>query len=530
MSAEYPDAPLVEVEGPRASSARFRLRGPRDLTLPEEFRSVLTRVPTTINDTGSMRFGDSLLVLSYGSQVPLQSDISRQVQVVDEHRAQSKSCDAFCVTTGKVLHPCARNSFSVVRADRNDGYGDDLDVHYGQSVRILASSFLCEEILYVYLEANSTSSMSPVFLTKASSPAGTFWRIVPTDQPSDPVERVAHRRAAVAQANGMVVHVNQKVALEHVSTGRVLMSDVSLVNTGFGLECRVFAADRTSIPHLRGKLGPDEPCEMSVVHTAWSFVNDDWADRVEERELARTGGQNYKEDQGDDFLEKRRKQAEKPDHPVLLPLKGAERKQQENLISRLSQSSSSSYCQRIFQLLRAGGTHSVRKIRRMCVGADVSNEGSLPMRVFEGIIATRPFARLQPAEVAALQKAFATAAGPDAERIDYKCFFEFMEGIMPDLRVETVRKAYRKLELHADGGFVTIDYLMDMWHEQCCKEVIGGQLEPKEAYQEFFSQWEVADSDGIISPEEFMRYYRDVSMTYEDTGEFCEMMRVAWDL
>jgi hypothetical protein len=62
------------------------------------------------------------------------------------------------------------------------------------------------------------------------------------------------------------------------------------------------------------------------------------------------------------------------------------------------------------------------------------------------------------------------------------------------------------------------------WHP----EVRAGKKTLKEAAREFMGQWDRKDSDGLITPEEFEDYYKDVSAGIDDDSYFELMMRNAW--
>lgn len=526
VAAGVPAPPLVEDSG--RLGPRQRLRGPQAQKIPEEFKGVLTSVPTTVHDNGTVRFGDSLMLLNHKTEVLLQADISRQQRVVDDSHSQHKEFDAYYVTTGKVLHPCARNSFTVARADRKDGFGENLDIHYGQLVRILASNFLDDKILYLHLQEDPTSQLRGVpsyyALLLPRAAGRTLWRVVPAPLPPiDPHSRFL-RAPTPPPVDGEVVRVNQRIWLENVETGRMLMSDLRLMSNAFGMECRVFARGANEREEQT-----DAPGEGDLrVPATWSFVNDAWSDAVEEARANLTGRQQWKEDEGDDYT-----QAEvKPrieDPQALKPLEAYERKRLEDLHSYFSRHPKIAVCDRIFPLLRSRGVHFIRKMRKMCEEADVLKDGTLPARAFEGVLACR-MVRLKHQEFDDLCAVFAAGKSWDDPSINYEQFLGFMEGIMCEERLDTVRRAYRRLCQASSGGFVNIETLMALWNPQCSREVCDGTMSKREAYQDFLSQWDAANADGHISPEEFLRYYRDVSMCYENTGEFVDMLKVAWDL
>jgi len=137
--------------------------------------------------------------------------------------------------------------------------------------------------------------------------------------------------------------------------------------------------------------------------------------------------------------------------------------------------------------------------------------------------------RLRPSEFGAVCEALSCVDTPDS--VDYVLLFQYLGGgLIPESRLDTLKRAYRRLRRSASGDFVVVDTLLEIWSPRCYPGVASGDVEAKDAYRDFASQWEVLHHDGHVSPEDFLEYYRDVSIFYEDSADFIEMLRVAWDL
>jgi len=253
---------------------------------------------------------------------------------------------------------------------------------------------------------------------------------------------------------------------------------------------------------------------------------------IPERFQNQPGMARCEEDEGDDF-ERLDVRAEQEEDPVeFSAMEGPERKRLEDQHLLFAQNPCTTICKRrIFPVLRSRGVHFIRKMRKMCEESDVLDNGFIPARTFEGILAARVI-RLTSSEFADLCEAFDAGimSNDEVTFLDYRKFFWFLEGFFPEQRLDSVRRAYRKLQGVARARFVTVKTLMQHWNPESSREVRDGSMDHKEACQEFISQWEAANADGHISPEEFLRYYRDVSLCYEDGDEFVEMLKVAWDL
>jgi len=105
-----------------------------------------------------------------------------------------------------------------------------------------------------------------------------------------------------------------------------------------------------------------------------------------------------------------------------------------------------------------------------------------------------------------------------------------MELKMPEVRLQVLRDAYKKLSGKSQGAMVNITDIQEHWNPSCYPQVQSGEWPESEAYQDFLRQWEVHSADGSISPADFLDYYRDVSMAIESNAAFVEMVRQAWDL
>jgi hypothetical protein len=77
-------------------------------------------------------------------------------------------------------------------------------------------------------------------------------------------------------------------------------------------------------------------------------------------------------------------------------------------------------------------------------------------------------------------------------------------------------------------GIVTPDEIMSKYDFTWHPEVRAGKKTVKEAAKDFMQQWDRKDKDGLITPEEFEDYYKDVSAGIDDDSYFELMMRNAW--
>jgi len=59
-------------------------------------------------------------------------------------------------------------------------------------------------------------------------------------------------------------------------------------------------------------------------------------------------------------------------------------------------------------------------------------------------------------------------------------------------------------------------------------DVIANKMSPEDAYKQFMSLWDTQTADGIVTFDEFVDYYRDVSCSIDTDEYFAVMMKNAW--
>lgn len=347
-----------------------------------------------------------------------------------------------------------------------------------------------------------------------------------------PVGSCLHNADSATSGAAARVLINETLCLENVETGLQLMSDLDLIRTDFGTECRVYAV---SAPPANAA------AERKIT---WSLVNEKWTEEVN----AHTKGQRDTESEqarrdnfsgdGPDLV--KRWQAYAND-PAFQPPSGdrlqeatAWKRQAQTLIAAAQVTGFKGVQkeipthERVLAALRAEGMHSVVKVRRACALADHQQNGEVSASCFQAVLAARGL-RILSAELAEICAAFASP-----ERQNTVCYTRFLEYLGDDIcdsRRTIVQRAYQKLYVHTKTQQVTMDDLLENWNPQSHPGVRAGTLSEKDAYMEFTCQWHSMDhADGYVSPEAFMGYYRDVSIAVNDPEEFVTMVKLAWGL
>merc|ERR1711916_259175 len=100
---------------------------------------------------------------------------------------------------------------------------------------------------------------------------------------------------------------------------------------------------------------------------------------------------------------------------------------------------------------------------------------------------------------------------------------------MSERRIAVVREAFRRLDKTGDG-VVTVEDLEMAYDTSFHPEVIDGKMTPREALAVFLQQWDRLEADGIVSFDEFLDYYKDVSASMDTDDGFVFMMVNAWHI
>lgn len=113
--------------------------------------------------------------------------------------------------------------------------------------------------------------------------------------------------------------------------------------------------------------------------------------------------------------------------------------------------------------------------------------------------------------------------------VDFDEFMRYLKGDINEFREGLIRQAYGKLDINCDGK-VTLDDIAQIYDASFHPDVVSNKKTPDEVYKEFMSQWDTQVADGIVTFEEFVEYFKDVSASI-DTDEYFEvMMRNAWKI
>ena len=114
-------------------------------------------------------------------------------------------------------------------------------------------------------------------------------------------------------------------------------------------------------------------------------------------------------------------------------------------------------------------------------------------------------------------------------QIHFDEFLRYLRGDINDFRKNLILQAYAKLDVNQDG-LVKLDDVARLYDASQHPDVQSGKSTPEDVYREFMSQWDTQNPDGIVTPDEFVEYFKDVSASIDTDEYFHVMMQNAWKL
>ena len=120
----------------------------------------------------------------------------------------------------------------------------------------------------------------------------------------------------------------------------------------------------------------------------------------------------------------------------------------------------------------------------------------------------------------------------DRDRSGTVNFDEFLRALRGDLnefRIGLIRKAYEKLDVNADQS-VRLDDIAKLYDVSKHPDVTSGRKKPNEVNMEFMKMWDTQVADGIVTFDEFLDYFRDISASIDRDDYFALMMQNSWKI
>ena len=135
-----------------------------------------------------------------------------------------------------------------------------------------------------------------------------------------------------------------------------------------------------------------------------------------------------------------------------------------------------------------------------------------------------------------IQMAFVSFDRDNTGEIDYDEFLRTIRGEMNDFRKNLVNQAFNKLDINGNGE-ISFDEIQAKYNAKNHPEVLSGKKTEEQVLKEFMDTFQDTynylcgtETDNIITLEEFMEYYENVSMTIDNDEYFEIMLTNGWNL
>jgi hypothetical protein len=80
------------------------------------------------------------------------------------------------------------------------------------------------------------------------------------------------------------------------------------------------------------------------------------------------------------------------------------------------------------------------------------------------------------------------------------------------------------------NGFIEIDDIVGKYDASHHPDVVSGRKTSRDVLKEFLDTFDAGEKDGKVTPQEFMRYYGNVSASIDEDDYFELMIRNAWHI
>jgi calcyphosin len=447
-------------------------------------------VPWSHSADGFVHYGDSVMLrideTDFGGHVHshfLACNVWEDVNRARGTKQASASPDAT---------PVARSVFVIVKRPSAGTLGATAALAAAASTGRLASGSASSSDVLCYgdrfclstnpsLRADASSGVvaPPMFLGSdrpnnvLGSGRGSKQEVYLESRPSILTEwKVSPADGNVAKADGTPVPAGEAVVLVHCQTNQPLGASISEpAATSFGPEIMLHAFFHQPL----GVVGPGKPRPARELNR-WHFV--------------------YSADP-----------STAKDTRSFRPLTGA------------------AIMERVREALKARGTYGIRALGKAFRILDDRGDGKLDREDFKWGLFDYGV-RLSDEEFDLLLDEVDTSGDG---MVSFDEFLVAVRGPLSERRLAVIDEAYDKLD--RDGsGTVTLEDLRGSFNARFDEGVRTGKRTEEQALAEFIGQWDTIDKDGVITREEFRRYYVDVSASVDSDAAFETILRKAWRL
>ena len=221
-------------------------------------------------------------------------------------------------------------------------------------------------------------------------------------------------------------------------------------------------------------------------------------------------------------------------HSVPPPQGGEPPEIQKNLPKKefLNQTPVEKVLNQIREILSSKGIREVCSIARYFRIVDENNTQTIDFKEFQKCCEQFDL-NLTEDEI---QIAFDSFDRDNTGEIDYDEFLRTIRGDMNDFRKNLVNQVFNKLDINGNGE-ISFDELEAQYSAKNHPEVLSGRKTEKEILKEFMDTFQDTynylcgtETDNIITLEEFMEYYENISMTIDSDEYFEILLNNAWNL
>lgn len=176
-------------------------------------------------------------------------------------------------------------------------------------------------------------------------------------------------------------------------------------------------------------------------------------------------------------------------------------------------------------VLARGGTHGIHTLARIYRIMDSNNSDSVTLEeLTHGL--QRYGLHMDKGDVGLL---FQAIDRDHRGSLSFDEFISAVRGPVNERRKALIDQAFAVLDKNGNGTVEADDVAkaFDVSHHP---EVLAGRMDPRQARQDFLSQFDGIDHDGRVSREEFLEYYGNISGSIGDDDYFELMIRNAWHM
>ena len=403
---------------------------------------------------------------------------------------QSKKCNGYLVidigdkiisneeeyavaVTPNNVGPITRSIFVIERVSEKDGYKDDL-IHYGQPIRLRSNDLLFKKLLYL--------RSLPVNPQRKAKLSGNQEVTMYSNPVFDTVWTIEHQDPNLrTKAIGTEVKAKDFVIIRHDSTAHYLASDLLEYKNDFGIEYEVcvhsYATTNKSqqlILEKTGKLHREHPTKFQLDQNLWILVTSD--------------------------------------DPTTTKLPDNPKNAAEDLTRRIK------------KRLMDKGIFGIRALSRIFKSIDLKGSNDLDPDDFRcglfnyGIQISKNDA----------QTLVSICDKSNNGTINYKIFLGFLKVEINEYRKEIIKKTFSKLTSKLEK--LTFGDFINFFDPSKNPEVLMKKKTEESLFKEFIIEWGVKEFESIVSFEQFLDYFTDVSACIEKDDYFIKVVYDCWKI